>query len=92
MARYREKSQEDIAWNDIRRRLTRELDANLAAWREKELNKLVTAAWDEFTASMNKGVKVEVEPDMKDWISQLLDDEIEIPTIEGVYGAAENRR
>lgn len=61
MARYREKSPEDMAWNRIRRHLTRELDTAIADAREEALNALLTKAFDEFVQAVEGGQVPEVE-------------------------------
>jgi hypothetical protein len=48
VARYREKDETDLRWNRIRRRLTRELDTQIADWREDALNKLLSDAWEKY--------------------------------------------
>lgn len=61
MARYREKSPEDMAWNRIRRHLTRELDTAIGDAREEALNSLLTHAFDEFVKAVEGGTMREVE-------------------------------
>ena len=48
MARYRTKDDVDLRWNRVRRRLTRELDTQVADWREDALNRLLGGAWEKF--------------------------------------------
>ena len=61
MARYRHKNDDDLRWNRIRRRITRELDVQIAEWREEALNKLLAGAWDKYTEALNSGEKLEIE-------------------------------
>lgn len=79
MARYREKNEDDLRWNDIRRRLTRELDANISQWRERELNRILAHAWDEYNKALDKGVKLAIESKYEDWVSTALTHAIEPP-------------
>ncbi len=72
MARYRTKDQTDLDWNKIRRRITRELDIQVADWREKALNDLLGAAWDGFAAALDKGEIVELESDYEAWVGRAL--------------------
>lgn len=76
MARYRHKSEEDLRWNRIRRRLTRELDTQVADWREEALNNLLHGAWEKYNEALDSGKKLELEGDYKSWVSQALNDEI----------------
>lgn len=76
MARYRHKSEEDLRWNRIRRRLTRELDTQVQDWREEALNNLLAGAWDKYTEALSSGKKLELEGDYKSWVSQALSEEI----------------
>lgn len=78
MARYREKSPEDMAWNRIRRRLTRELDTQIADWREEALNTLLSGAWDKYVASLTSGEKLELESEYKEWVDEALRREVVI--------------
>jgi len=74
MARYREKSSDDLLWNRIRRRLTRELDTQISDWREEVLNEILTGAWDEFVEALHSGKKLELEGDYKGWVDRALED------------------
>lgn len=68
MARYRQKDSTDLAWNDIRRRITRQLDTEIKAVREYWLNKLLTGAWDEFEKSLESGEELVLESDYRQWV------------------------
>ena len=61
MARYRTKDGTDLAWNRIRRHLTRELDTVIQDAREDALNDLLTKAWDDYTRALGEGKVPEVE-------------------------------
>jgi hypothetical protein len=76
MARYREKSPEDLRWNRIRRRLTRELDIQLADWREEALNVLLTGAFHQYVEALDSGKKLELEGQYKSWVAEALDQEL----------------
>jgi 5S rRNA maturation endonuclease (ribonuclease M5) len=84
MARYRAKDETDLRWNRIRRRITRELDTELANWREFNLNKMLTAAWDRHVESLESGKVLELESHYESWVGQALDDAIqEAVVVEG---------
>lgn len=74
MARYREKDETDLRWNRIRRRLTRELDTQIADWREEALNKLLSSAWEEYVKALETGSKLELEAHYGAWVAQALDE------------------
>lgn len=74
MARYRHKSSDDIRWNRIRRRLTRELDTQIADWREEVLNDILAGAWDQYVEALNTGQRLELEGDYKAWVVKALND------------------
>jgi hypothetical protein len=76
MARYREKSPEDLRWNRIRRRLTRELDIQLADWREEALNVLLAGAFHQYVEALDSGKKLELEGEYKSWVAEALDAEL----------------
>lgn len=61
MARYRSKDETDLAWNRIRRQITRELDTEIANAREDALNSLLTKAWDDYTKAIGEGTLPEIE-------------------------------
>jgi hypothetical protein len=81
MARYRQKDQADLAWNKIRRRITRELDMQVADFREKALNDLLSAAWTQFAASLSSGDVLELEPDYEAWVERALTEAITITPV-----------
>lgn len=74
MARYRTKDEIDLQWNRIRRRLTRELDINIADWREDALNRILDAAWGRYTKSLESGEAVELESHYDNFVSTALAD------------------
>lgn len=76
MARYREKNDNDLRWNAIRRRITRELDTQIAEWREEALNNLLTAAWDKFRAALETGERLELEASYETFVAQALEEAI----------------
>lgn len=83
MARYRHKSEEDLRWNRIRRRLTRELDTQISDWREEALNSLLHGAWERYTEALNSGAKLEIEGDYKAWVEEALRKEVVVEIASG---------
>jgi len=83
MARYRGKSPEDLRWNRIRRRLTRELDIQIADWREEALNTLLTGAWENYVEALNSGKKLEIESEYKAWVEEALRKEVVLEVVSG---------
>lgn len=74
MARYRHKDINDLRWNRIRRRLTRELDTRIQDWREEVLNDILIGAWDDYVKAINTGEKLELESDYQGWVDRALND------------------
>lgn len=72
MARYREKDETDLRWNSIRRRITRQFDTEIADFREPVLNKLLTAAWDEYSKSLESGEVLRLESHVADWVADAM--------------------
>lgn len=62
-----------MEWNEVRRRITRELDSQIARWREHQLNVLLGSAWDKFAASLEKGNIITLESDYEGWVAKALD-------------------
>jgi hypothetical protein len=81
VARYREKSPEDMAWNRIRRELTRGLDTGIQHRREEALNKLVGGAWDEYVAALDQGTVRELESKYQSFISGIVEDVVKDPEL-----------
>jgi hypothetical protein len=78
MARYRSKDETDLRWNDIRRRLTRELDTQISKWREAALNKILSDAWAKYTAALESGEKLAIESEYADFAAKALTGKIGI--------------
>ena len=78
MARYRTKDEADLAWNDIRRRITRELDVQIASWRERALNELLGQAFDEFAKSLTTGETLELEPAYTQFVAEALSTAVDV--------------
>jgi hypothetical protein len=81
VARYREKSPEDLAWNRIRRELTRALDTEIQNRREEALNKLLGGAWDEYVSALESGTVRELESKYQTFISGIVDDVVQDPDL-----------
>lgn len=74
MARYRHKDETDLAWNRMRRRITRELDTEIANAREEVLNSLLTKAWDDYTEALGEGKVPEVESKYTNLVTTIVAD------------------
>ena len=72
MARYRTKDEVDLRWNRIRRRLTRELDMQIADWREEVLNNILSGAWEKYKDALSRGELMELEADYETWVARAL--------------------
>lgn len=82
MARYRQKNEDDLRWNRIRRRLTREYDTRLQDFREVQLNKILSFAWDQYAKSLETGEKLEIESDYRDWVTKALEQSVTSPILD----------
>ena len=78
MARYRSKDEVDLRWNRIRRRITRELDLQIADWREAALNELLTGAWDQYKDALGTGATLELEAKYESFVAGALSDVIDV--------------
>ena len=61
MARYRAKDTTDLAWNRIRRQITRDIDTVILNLREEILNTALTDSWDKYTEALSQGKVLELE-------------------------------
>lgn len=78
MARYRSKDSTDITWNKIRRHATRELDTQIADWREIALDTILSALWTQYAASLSSGETLELEASYSTFVSEALDDALNV--------------
>lgn len=85
MARYRQKDDTDLAWNRIRRRITRELDTEIQNSREEALNALLSKAWHEYTEALGEGKVPEVESKYTNLVTSIIADVVPdaIPEVHG---------
>jgi hypothetical protein len=90
VARYRSKDETDLAWNRIRRQITRDTDTRIQNFREKLLDELLTAAWDRYTAAIETGDLVELEDEATRWVDELLRRQLR-PTLEAMNGDVAQR-
>lgn len=79
MARYRHKSEDDLAWNRIRRRITRELDSEIQNRREEALNAILTKAWEDYTTAIGHGTVPEVESKYSSFAGAIVQDVVQLP-------------
>jgi hypothetical protein len=85
MARYRSKDETDLVWNRTRRRITRDLDTKIMDFREELLDKMLTAAWEKYTAALETGSLVQLEDDASRWVDAVLTDQLR-PKLEAQVG------
>lgn len=78
MARYRSKDDIDLRWNRIRRRVTRELDLQIADWREAALNELLTGAWEQYKKAISAGEELELEAKYESFVAAVLSEVIDV--------------
>jgi hypothetical protein len=81
MARYRHKSEDDLAWNRIRRRITRELDSEIQNAREEALNAILTKAWEDYTTALGQGTVPEIESKYSNLARAIVEDVVQIPEL-----------
>lgn len=68
MAKYILKSETDLRWNAIRRAATARIDLETKTWRERRLNEVLDNLWQQFSAALNRGDLVELEPEYEIWV------------------------
>ena len=82
MARYRSKSSDELAWNDLRRRLTLQVDAEVRGVRERLLDKILSAAWEEFQRSLERGEILHIESNVAAFVAEAIEQSIDVEEIE----------
>jgi hypothetical protein len=82
MARYRTKDQTDLDWNKIRRRLTRELDTQIADWREDALNDLLGGAFEKYAESLKSGEVLQLDGEYESWVTRALTQAVTIKPVD----------
>ena len=63
-------------------RITRELDIQIADFREEALNNLLAAAWEKFRKSLETGETVELESDYESWVERALEQAVTIKPVD----------
>ena len=87
MARYRLKSQEELAWNAVRRELTAKVSLEAAAWKEARLNDLLPAMQVEFQKMIQKGDLPKLDADYKSWLEAAFA-AMQRPTLDAADGSS----
>jgi hypothetical protein len=72
MARYRTKDEIDLAWNRIRRQITRDIDTRVMNVREEILNKALTKAWERYSEALESGDVIQLEDEATGWVDDVL--------------------
>lgn len=72
MPKYRLKSEEEMAWNAIRRAATAELRLEAAAWLEKRLNDILPSLQVEFQKTLNAGALPELVANHETWVKDAM--------------------
>lgn len=71
-ARYRTKDEIDLAWNKVRRQVTRDIDTVFQNYREEVLNDALGTAWDRFQAELETGTTVHLEDRGTAWVKDMI--------------------
>jgi hypothetical protein len=90
VARYREKDELDLAWNKIRRHLTREMDTVILDFREELLNDILVSGWQRYTAALDRNEIPELEETATEWIAQRVRSFMEPRVREALSGAVDD--
>ena len=72
MAKYRLKSEEEMAWNAVRRAVSAKLRLEATAWLEKRMNDELPALQVEFQRTLSAGALPELEADFEKWVEDAL--------------------
>ena len=78
-----------MVWNRTRRQITRDLDTKLMNFREELLNRLLTGAWERYSAALETGTLVQLEDEASQWVDELLAKQLR-PAIEADFGDVAN--
>jgi hypothetical protein len=78
LARWRQRDEVDLRWNSVRRRITRELDLQIADWRERALNELLSGAWEKYKTALQTGDVLELEAKYESFVAQALDEAVDV--------------
>lgn len=70
MARYRIKSQEELAWNAVRRAATARLRLESQAWLEARLNEVLPGLQVEFSKMIQEGDLPQLEVEYEEWVER----------------------
>jgi len=74
LARYTEKTDADVAWDEIRREVQYRINLAAANWRMTKLNEILPPLQEQFEAALNKGTLLELAAKNVAWVGELLDD------------------
>ena len=91
MARYRHKSEEDLAWNDIRNTITAMINLEFKKARERVVNDSLWEAWEGYTKAVGQGKLPEIKATYSQFAQTVVADAlkaIEAPTIVDADAAA----
>ena len=78
MATFREKDESDLRWASIRRRITREIDTQLADYRDRKLNEALTTAFAEYMKALSKGKVLKIESKYDTIVTKALDKALDV--------------
>jgi hypothetical protein len=70
MARYRLKSDEEMAWNAVRRAASARVKLEASAWSERRLNDVLPGLQVEFHKMLQTGVLPELAVDYEEWVER----------------------
>ncbi len=70
MARYRLKSDEEMAWNAVRRAASARVRLEAQAWQERRLNDILPALQVEFHKMLQQGDLPQLEIEYEEWVER----------------------
>jgi hypothetical protein len=72
MPRYRLKSDEEMAWNVVRRAATARIRLEAAAWMERRLNDILPELQLQFRQLLQTGVLPQLEAEYETWLDSAI--------------------
>jgi methyl coenzyme M reductase alpha subunit len=67
-----EKTQADLAWDDIRREVTYRFNFAAATWKARKLNEVLPRLQEQFEEALNRGTILELEASDVSWLEDML--------------------
>ena len=72
MPHFRSKTEDELAWDLIKAAVRSKVNLEVAAYRNRRVNEMLSELWPAYQASLSGETILEIEPEFETWITDAI--------------------